>query len=311
MFKLAKYFKPFIGVVIASIVILFVQAVCDLSLPDYMSNIVNVGIQQGGIENATPEAIRASQMNKMTIFMNSEDKNEVMNNYTLINKDSLDYDNYVKKYPILEKEPIYVLKSVTKAQIEKMNPIMGKAFLTVSGIDKMKATAKGGFITINGKKIPASTDLYAIFGKMPKDQISKISENINKKITALGNSMINQAAASTVKAEYKALGMDTDKVQSDYILKAGILMLALALVSAVATVVVCLLAARVAAGVSQSLRRDLFTRIEGFSNTEFDKFSTASLITRTTNDITQIQNVIVIDNKNGNLCTNTWNRWCN
>jgi ATP-binding cassette subfamily B multidrug efflux pump len=103
MFKLAKYLKPFTALVVGAIILLFVQAMCDLSLPDYMSNIVNTGIQQGGVVNAVPEAVRVSQMNKLTIFMSATDKNEIINNYTLVDNASSDYSKYVKDYPVLSK----------------------------------------------------------------------------------------------------------------------------------------------------------------------------------------------------------------
>jgi ATP-binding cassette, subfamily B, multidrug efflux pump len=294
MTKLAKYLKPFIGLIIAAIVLLFVQAMCDLSLPDYMSNIVNKGIQQGGIENAVPNAIRSSQMDKLTIFMNADGKSEVLNDYTLIDKSSSDYDKYVKTYPTLGKENIYVLNKVDKTEIDKLNPVIGKALLAVSGIDKMKADAKGGEINFNGRKLPANTDLFALFSKLPTDQRSKITESMDKKFTALGDSMVVQAAASSVKDEYNALGMNTDKIQSNYIIKTGAYMLLLSLLSAVAVIIVGFLASRTAAGLSKNLRKAVFTKVESFSNTELDKFSTASLITRTTNDITQIQTLVVM-----------------
>ncbi|MFL0270026.1 ABC transporter ATP-binding protein [Candidatus Clostridium radicumherbarum] len=294
MTKILKYLKPFIGLILAAIVLLFVQAMCDLSLPDYMSNIVNIGIQQGGIENAVPEAIRASEMNKLEIFMNSDDKSEILSNYTLVNKSSTDYDKYVKKYPVLANEDIYVLNKVNQSEIDKMNPIIGKAILTVSGIDKMKADAKGGEINFNGTKLPANTDLFALFSKLPESQKSKITDDMDKKFTALGDKMIIQGAANGLKDEYKALGMNTDKIQSNYVIKTGAYMLGLSLLSALAVIIVGFLASRTAAGLSRNLRKAVFSNVERFSNTEFDKFSTASLITRTTNDITQIQTLIVM-----------------
>jgi ATP-binding cassette subfamily B protein len=294
MTKILKYLKPFIGLILAAIVLLFVQAMCDLSLPDYMSNIVNIGIQQGGIENAVPEAIRVSEMTKLEIFMNSEDKSEILSNYTLVNKSSTDYDKYVKKYPSLANEDIYVLNKVNQSEIDKMNPIIGKAILTVSGIDKMKADAKGGEINFNGTKLPANTDLFALFSKLPESQKSKITDEMDKKFTALGDKMIIQGAANGLKEEYTALGMNTDKIQSNYVIKTGAYMLGLSLLSALAVIVVGFLASRTAAGYSRNLRRAVFSNVERFSNTEFDKFSTASLITRTTNDITQIQTLIVM-----------------
>ncbi|HZK71153.1 MAG TPA: ABC transporter permease, partial [Clostridia bacterium] len=294
MLKLAKYLKPFLGVLVIAVVLLFGQAMCDLSLPDYMANIVNVGIQQGGIENAVPNALRVSQMGRITIFMSADEKAQVLKNYTLVDKSSTDYDKYEKDYPTLEKEPIYVLNKIDKTEVEKLNPVMGKAFLTVTGVETMKSSAKDGFIDFNGTKIPASTDLYAMFARLPAEQRAKISEDSNKKFTTMGDKMIIQAASGSVKAEYSALGSNTDRIQSNYILLAGAYMLLLSLLSAAATVIVGFLAARIAAGVSRNLRKGVFSNVESFSNIEFDKFSTASLITRTTNDITQIQMLIVM-----------------
>jgi ATP-binding cassette subfamily B protein len=226
--------------------------------------------------------------------MNEEDKSEIMKNYTLIDKSNQEYDKYVKSYPVLENENIYVLNDVDKTEIEKMDIPMGKALLAVSGVEKMKASAKDGVIDFNGMKIPASTDLFAMLGKLPQEQIKKMSDNMNEKFEALGDKMIIQAAAPAVKTEYAALGMNTDKIQSRYIINSGLLMLLISLLSAACTVAVGFLAARTAAGVSRNLRKGVFTKVENFSNTEFDKFSTASLITRTTNDITQIQMLIVL-----------------
>jgi ATP-binding cassette subfamily B protein len=294
MFKLAKYLKPFLGLIIAAVVLLFVQAMSDLSLPDYMSNIVNIGIQQGGIENAVPEAMRKSEMDKLNLFIEEKDKEEVAKNFTLIDKSSSDYSEYLKDYPILEKESVYVLNKIDKEEVEKLNPIIGKALLSVSQIDKMKTDANGGEIDFFGTKMPANTDLFTVIQKMPTEQIKKLSEAFDQKLEAFGDRMIVQGAAIVVKTEYQALGMNTDKIQSRYIMIAGIKMILLSLLGAVCTVFVGLLASRTAAGVARNLRKNIFTKVESFSNTEFDKFSTASLITRTTNDITQIQTVLVM-----------------
>lgn len=294
MFKLTKYLKPFIGLIVAAIVLLFVQAMADLALPDYMSNIVNKGIQQGGIDNAIPKAVRQSQMNKLTLFMNDEEKNDVLNNYTFIDESNESYDKYVKEYPTVEKEPIFVLKEIKDSEIDKINPIMGKAFLAVSGVEKMKSEAKDGVIDFNGNKIPASTDLFQILGKLPQEQRAKITEDMNKQFTALGDKMVIQGAAQPIKNEYIALGVDTDKMQSKYIMNTGMLMLLISLISALCIVGVGFLASRTGAGLARNLRKKVFTNVENFSNTELDKFSTASLITRTTNDITQVQTVVVM-----------------
>lgn len=294
MLKLAKYLKPFAALIIAAIFLLFVQAMSDLALPDYMSDIVNKGIQQGGITNAVPQAVRQSRMDKLTLFMSSSDKDGVLRNYTLLDKRSADYAEYVQKYPGLAREPVYVLNNIDKAEIERLNPIMGKAFLAVAGLEKAQAEAKGGAISLNGMQIPADSDLFAMIARLPPEQRSAMTEALGKQFTVLGEKMVVQAAVPAIKAEYAALGMNTEKIESSYIMRIGLIMLLISLLSAAATVLVGFLAAKVAAGLSRNLRRALFTKVEGFSNTEFDKFSTASLITRTTNDITQIQMLAVI-----------------
>lgn len=294
MGKLIKYLKPFTAMIGMAIVLLFAQAMLDLALPDYMSNIVNVGIQQSGVENAIPEAIRESQMDKLVLFMNDNERVDVTQNYLLIDKKSPSYDEYVEEYPTLQNEAIYVLQDIADSEIDDLNLIIGKALLAVTGIEKMKETAENDVINFNGREIPADTDLFAIFENLPSEQRIQMSEEMSKTFTALGDSMIVQAASSSVKAEYEALGMNTDRIQSNYIFRTGILMIFISLLSAVSIVIVGFLASRVAAGLAKSLRKKVFTKVESFSNTELDKFSTASLITRTTNDITQIQNLIVI-----------------
>lgn len=293
MFKLARYLKPFAGYIIVAIFFLFIQAMADLTLPDYMSNIVNNGIQQGGIVNAVPEAIRKSQMDKLTIFMSKENRREAIDNYTLIDETSPDYDAFVKKYPALENEPIYILNHIDKTEMDKMNNIMGKAFIVVSGIEKIKLEAKDGVITFNGMEIPADTDLYALIKNLSPEQVSKIVKAMEEQFTALGDDMVIQAAAPLIKEEYAALGMDTAKIQSNYIARTGIYMILLSLLVAVSTIMVDFLSSRTAAGAARNLRSDIFKKVESFSSSEFDKFSTASLITRTTNDINQIQMVII------------------
>jgi ATP-binding cassette subfamily B protein len=141
MLRIAKYLKPYISLILLALVLLFAQAMADLALPGYMSNIVNVGIQQSGIENAVPSAIRQSEMNKLTLFMSAESKQSVLGDYTLVDEKSPDYSKYVKEYPVLAKEPVYVLNTTDGAEINKLNPVMGKAWLAVSGIEQVMACA--------------------------------------------------------------------------------------------------------------------------------------------------------------------------
>ena len=299
MVRLLKYLKPYTLLIVLAIALLFVQANADLALPDYMSNIVDIGIQQGGVANAVPVAIRQTEMDKLTIFMAATDKTRVLSDYILVDQNSPDYAADVKLYPDLAREPIYVLNKITSTETTWLNPVIGKAFLVVSGIqqvlaDPAKASAMATAMGFALTKLPAGLDIFTILGKLPAAQLTQMSSTFDAKFATLGDSMIVQAAAAPIKAEYGALGMDTGKLSTNYILRIGSLMLLLTLLSGACTIAVGFLASRTAAGLSRDLRRNVFERVENFSSTEFDKFSTASLITRSTNDVTQIQMVVIM-----------------
>jgi ATP-binding cassette subfamily B protein len=299
MVRLAKYLKPYILLVILAIGLLFAQAMADLALPDYMSDIINVGIQQGGIETAVPQAIRQSEMDKLTLFMSVDEKASVLQDYTLVDQKSTDYASLVKTYPQLANEPVYVLNSIDQTEIDRVNPIMGKAFLAVSGVntlmeDPSKLAQMGSAMGVDLSKLPVGMDLFTVLQKLPTATLAQITSSINEKFTAMSDSMIVQSAAPSIKAEYTALGMNTGKLQSQYVIRIGMLMLLLTLASVTCTIMVGFLSARVAAGTSRDIRQALFRHVENFSKTEFDKFSTASLITRSTNDVTQVQMVIIL-----------------
>jgi ATP-binding cassette subfamily B protein len=299
MLRLAKYLKPYLLLILIAVALLFVQANADLALPDYMSNIVNYGIQQGGVVSAVPIAIRQSEMNRLVAFMSADNQTAVLADYTLVEKNSADYSANVKLYPVLANEPIYVLKNINKAETTKLDPIIGKALLVVSGIeqalaDPAKAQALGQSLGFDLSKIPPGVDVFAMLQKLPPETLAKMTASIDTKFATLGTSMIVQMAAGAVKTEYAALGMNTKNLQSSYIWRIGMLMMLLTLLSGACTIAVGYLASRAAAGLARDLRRNVFERVENFSSAEFDKFSTASLITRSTNDITQIQMVVIM-----------------
>jgi ATP-binding cassette subfamily B protein len=300
MLKLAKFAKPYWLLLVLSIALLFAQANFDLALPDYLSRIVNNGIQQGGVEDALPVAIRAREMEHALLFMSPGDGEAVLGAYTLVNQDSPDYQSRLTEYPALANEPIYVRNSLEQAELDRLNPVMAKALLAVSGIeaalaDPAKAAEMGAmFGGFNLSQLPPGMDVFSMLEKMPEEQRIAISDSMDKKFSAMGETMIVQAAVGAVKNEYIALGVDTEKLQSDYILQVGSWMILLTLGSGISTIIVGFLSARIAAGMARDIRRDVFRTVESYSNTEFDKFSTASLITRTTNDITQIQMVTVM-----------------
>lgn len=297
MTKLAKYLKPFIGSIIAVIALLFIQAISELSLPDYMSNIVNVGIQQGGIENAAPNVIRKTQLEKLSIFIGEDDFNFIKENYSLIDRSELsneEFDEYIKKYPILDKEALYELNTKDEDKISKLNSILAKPELVVYGIENGEFDASMLGNMQSNIQLPADTDPFMILKNVPKEQLNNIVDAINEKFSEMPESMIQQASVSYVKNEYTAIGINTDKLQTNAVITAGLKMLGIALLSMVASIVVVLISSRIAAALGKSLRSDVFKKVTSFSNSEFDKFSTASLITRSTNDIQQIQTLIVM-----------------
>ncbi|MEG2411443.1 MAG: ABC transporter ATP-binding protein [Clostridium sp.] len=304
MFKLIKYLKKSIVPIIIIIGLLVIQAVCDLSLPDYTSRIVNVGIQQGGVEIVAPEVIRESQLENLELFISDEDKLKIRSNYTLLSEESLsgeEFDKNVKKYPALKTENIYKLtaKKKDKEIISELNDIFSRPMIIVESFEATSESAKTMRKAMVAQFPPnmgitEDTNLLEVFAKMTKEQLQTITDKFQESFENLPNTMINQAAVSYVRGEYKEIGINTDKMQGRYILAAGGTMVLIALVSMAATVMVGYLGARVAASLGRNLRNQVFTKVIGFSNTELDKFSTASLITRSTNDIQQIQMLMVM-----------------
>ncbi len=299
MLRLIRYLKPYRLMILAAVVLLFAQANFDLALPDYLSKIVNVGIQQGGVEDAVPQAVRGSTVEKMKLFMNSEDFNYFTAQYTLVEPGSEQAGALLEKYPVLESEPVYTLNEISKDTHTELNRILGKAWLAIAGVQKLMddptaAQSMGMPEGFDLSSIPAGTDLFTLLGQLPQPQRQKIADAMDARFTSMGDSIITQAAVKVVKTEYEALGMDTGRLQSQYIAGMGGWMLLLSLGSSVAAVAVSYLAARTSAGTGRNMRRDVFQRVENFSSAEFDTFSTASLITRTTNDVSQIQMVVMM-----------------
>jgi ATP-binding cassette subfamily B protein len=304
MKRLINYIKPYLGWILAAIALLYGQANCDLALPDYMSKIVNVGIQQGGVSGAVPEALRAGTMDKLGLFMDDGLSTRLASDYELVETGSERAKGLIAKYPTLAKENVLVLKKIDQAERDAIEGGLASSFLAVSSIEKLLADpaaaaaaaaamggAGGGF---DLAKLPPGMDVFALLGMMPAEQRTAIAEKINEKVAALGPSMKIQAAALSIKDEYLALGMDEAAIQRAYMLKIGGMMLLLTLLGAAATVLVGFISARVASGLARDLRSAVFTKVEGFSLREFDTFSTASLITRTNNDVMQLQTVIVM-----------------
>ena len=280
------------------VALLVVQAMCDLALPEYTSRIVNVGIQQGGIENAVPQVIRQSEMEHLFLFMSESDQARVLEHYEELERSALsenEYTSLVKKYPVLADEPLYRLKKVDAQTVEELDGLLSRPMLIAAGLasdsEEMAAIREGMMANI-----PASADMsiFDLLSQMPAEQRAQFLEQVSGMMNQLPESMISQGAVLYVKAEYKAIGMNTDSIQTNYVLLSGLKMLSLALASMLATILVGFLASRVAASLGRELRGRIFRKVVSFSNAEFDRFSTASLITRSTNDIQQIQMLFVM-----------------
>ena len=276
MIRLTRYIKPYLGFLLLAILLLFVQANAELALPDYMSRIVNTGIQQGGVENAVPLAVRESTMNGLLLFMNPGDTSLVMGSYTRVIPGSSEAARHLGDYPALASETVYIRDRIDAAVIGLLDPILSRAFLVLGGLEALGTAPER-------------------IASMEESARSDITDTIIERFGSMEpGSAAARAASIRIRSEYESLGMDSAVVQRKYIFSVGGWMLLLTLVSGLTTVLVGYLSARIAAGLSRDLRSAVFTRVEDFSSAEFDRFSTASLITRTTNDVMQIQMVAVM-----------------
>lgn len=296
MFKLKKYLKPHIVAVILAILFLFGEAVCELVLPNLMSDIVNVGIQNTGVENASPEVISTDGMTLLKPFMSDNSKKLIEKSYKLVESGTDSAKDYENAYPILKKsgKGIYVLTDYSDRSA--LDDIFGKA--SVALIAMMQDFAKQGNTSASSSKdMDISnadiTEMYKINPMLSMIPQAKFDGYINDSNNA-DNQITNTVGCAMTKLFYKEVGIDMGQYQFNYIAKIGVYMLLITLAGGIFAILVSLIASKVAAGVAKDLRRDLFQKVESFSNREFDSFSTASLITRTTNDITQIQMFVVM-----------------
>ena len=301
MLKLAPYFKKSILPILLVFGLLWVQAACDLALPEYTSTIVNIGIQQNGVEHVAPDVIRQTQMERLKLFMSDEDYRAVLEHYTLLDPNDLsgqEYQKQVKKYPALETESLYQLNKPGKEEYQKLDSLLSKPLLlleTLSADSEQTRQIKEQMMqSYPSGSIPENASIVDLMASMQKDQLQQMLAAINEKFEGVDDNILSQKAVAATQAEYEAVGVDTSAMQTKYIVLAGLRMLAVALGSMIATILVTFLASRVAAQAGRDLRAGVFRKVVGFSSKEFDEFSTASLITRCTNDIQQIQMLVVM-----------------
>lgn len=254
MIKLTKYLKPFVFSILLAIGLLYAQAMTDLALPDYMSDIVNTGIQNNGIENAIPEVVKEADFAVLQSLMTEEDALLFDESYTFISSNNKEYKTYAEDYTALESSSVYVYDQANKEDETQLELAISKATIAISS-------------KMNGVEVDP---------------------------TSLDDTLTVQMGNKAVTAYMSSLGADLESMQRNYILKTGGIMLLVSLLGAIASIAVGLIAARVASGLGRNLRSSIFKKVQSFSNSEFDTFSTASLITRSTNDITQIQTLMVM-----------------
>lgn len=271
MLKMFHYMKERWYYVVMIIVLLFVQAYCDLSLPDYTSKIVNVGIQQKGIEDGVPDTIRKESMEHLLLFLDEKEKAKVEDAYTL-------------------KDDVYKRNDVTKEERDELNSILAIPMMAAGSLEDEEKAAE--IKTQMG--LPEESDLWQVLEQLPQEQLDAMKDSLIEKIKEMPESIVTQAAVQFVQTEYEAQGIDVDAMQIQYLMTSGLKMLAMALVIMLAAVSVTFLSSRVAAFLGRNLRNGVYRKVISFSGEELNHFSTASLITRSTNDIQQVQLVFAM-----------------
>lgn len=298
MFKVLLKLKKAWKSVLIVMILLVAQAMGELALPDYTSKIVNVGIQQGGIDSCVPQAIREKEL--QNVLLATDDDEFILDKYELLSKENLseqDYNKLVKEYPVLENENVYVLKKISKQDKEKLEDVLAEPLVMMYIIQDEAKSAQMKQYVLESLPVEVQSafqdkSLIEIIKAMPEEQSKSLIENLEIKIETTLGGMVSQSAISAVREEYKAIGMNTDKIQTKYIWKSGFEMLGVALLIMLTGVVVMYFSSGMACKLAKYLREEVFEKVLNYSNKEFREFSTASLITRSTNDIQQIQGMI-------------------
>ena len=275
MLKVFKYLKSSIFSVLAVILLLFVQAYLDLTLPDYTSKIVNVGVQQGGIENAAISEVGEDTLNTLVLLMDKSDAKYIMNHY--------------EKTDTYKGEDIYELKE--DCNVDKISSIMAKPMMILSYASQ-EANSSSDSDTVSFD-LPEGVSLSQALSMMGDAEREKMLQQIDKKIKDIPDTIVDQAAVSYVKVEYQRIGVDTDHIQTMYILKVGLIMLGIAFSAMAVGILIVFIGSRMAARLARTLRHKVFTKVVGFSKNEIKTYGQSSLITRTTNDVQQVQMVVV------------------
>ena len=283
MIKIFKYLKSSVISIFLIVCLLATQAICDLALPDYTSKIVNIGIQQNGIENAAAIVITEDTYNNMKLLLSDDEQDYIDSHYELLTKEN--YKNY-KDYDLLKEENLYKLKDVSNDEEDKISEILSMPIM-------INYMVKSGGLDSYGINIPSNMTLEDIFSVMSSEQIDSMLNTTNKILEEMPESVILSTAVMAIKDEYTRVGLDIGKLQTNYILVSGAKMIGIALFIMLISLIIGFLGARLAARLAKTLRAKVFEKVVSFSKNEMKKFGTASLITRTTNDIQQIQHIVL------------------
>ena len=297
MLKLLKFLKKSVVAILFVTILLIIQANSDLALPTYTSDIINTGITNSGIEDTVPEVLRATELDKLSLFMEDTENTLVRDHYTKLDQSELseaEWSDYLVKYPILSTESIYLWDNEAEEELTAAMSIPMMMVLSFEGDSETSKEMKQQFLAnFPAEMTQGNPDIFKLLSLVPPEGKTAMLSGIKEKLSEMPDMLLTASASSFIKGEYEAIGINVDRMQINYIIYVGLRMIALALVSMLASILVTFFSARIAAKLGRDLRSNVYKKVLSFSNREMDQFSTASLITRSTNDIQQVQMLIV------------------
>ena len=294
MLRLKKYYKPYIKLILPAILFVLIVAWSDLQLPDYLSDIVNIGIQQQGVESGAPLVLSESTFQRIGELYPDEQA-QLQQYYELVSPGSTQSESLAADFPKAATEVVYALKPLDEAQKLVVEDVISKPMVFIQSVNLLQQDPErakqllGDNFPLDPALLSSGQDLLSLLSMMPQAQRAQILDKVNEHFTSLEGTILHQLTISSITSEYSALGADTGRLQTNYILRVGAQMLAVSLLGLVASLAVSYLSSLIAANVARDLRSDVFRKVTDFTNAEFESFSTASLITRTTNDVDQVR----------------------
>ena len=297
MLRLKKYYRPYLKLILPAILFVLVVAWSDLQLPDYLSDIVNIGIQQKGVESGAPVVLSESTFQSIGKLYPDEQA-KLLQYYELVSPGSLQSESLAADFPKAAEEAVYALKPLEEGEDLVVENLISKplvllhSFRMIQENPKLATQMLGENFPLDPSLLSSGQDLLSLLSVMPQAQRTQLLDNVNQHLTALEGTILHQITVSAITSEYSSLGADIGRFQTNYILRVGAQMLVVSLLSLVASIVVSYLASLSSASIARDIRSGVFRKVTDFSNAEFESFSTASLITRTTNDVDQVRMAI-------------------